>query len=635
MKYRPEIDGLRSLAILPVVAFHSGITTLSGGFTGVDVFFVISGFLITGIILSEIDAPGTNGGFSILNFYKRRILRILPALSLVLAATAVAAYALMLPNEFLATGRGIVATALFLSNIYFWRQSGYFDGASELKPLLHTWSLAVEEQFYLVFPLVLIGVARWLGGRFVLWISAMVLASFALSVVGLRTSPSTTFYLLPTRVWELGIGALIAAGGAPRLAAARNRDIAAWIGVALVAYGVLGLSEADPFPGWNALYPCLGASLIIAYGAGTGVGQLLSRAGPVYVGRISYSLYLWHWPVIVFYRMLHGRELTPTGTATVIALSFALAVLSYHFVETPFRAKHFRALPAPRVLWAGAASILACLAVGGAIAGTGGAWRSYPDEVLRVAAYTGYTETPEYVYQFGKGDGCSASGYGGGDGPTYNREKCLATLPDRKNYLVIGDSHAGAVWRAISLAFPRGNFIKASVSGCRPLLDAEGEAPCRETFNYIYREFLPKNRLDGVILVGRWRATDFPKVAPTLAHLKKYADNVVVFGPTVEYRGEFPLLLASEKLNGTEGIIEAALDPSKKGLSDELGRIVTAENVGGKVEYVAIYDVICGKDGCLKTAANGVPMQFDYGHLTLEGSELVINRVRDQLHLGG
>lgn len=214
-RYRADIDGLRALAILPVVGFHAGLPGIGGGFVGVDVFFVISGYLITGILLEAIAA----GRFSVAEFYKRRALRILPALSLMLLATGLAAWAVMLPNQFLATGRSIVATALFASNLYFWQSSGYFAAASGVKPLLHTWSLAVEEQFYVVFPLFLVLVARFAARRVVPAIGLVTLASFLLGLVLLPRWPEATFYLLPTRVWELGLGALIAAGAAPRLGA--------------------------------------------------------------------------------------------------------------------------------------------------------------------------------------------------------------------------------------------------------------------------------------------------------------------------------------------------------------------------------------------------------------------------------
>lgn len=627
MKYRAEVDGLRSLAILPVVAFHAGIERLSGGFTGVDVFFVISGFLITKIILDEINDPAGNR-FSILEFYKRRILRILPALSVVALATALAAWAIMLPNEFRAAGKSIVATALFLSNVYFWRTSGYFADAAELKPLLHTWSLAVEEQFYVFFPILLMIVARFLGRRFLFWIGLMVAASLALCVALTPKDPTTAFFLLPTRIWELGLGALIAAGGVPRVGSERARGLLAWAGIGLIAFGVLALSEADPFPGWNALYPVLGAGLVIAYGAGTSAGALLSTAPLVYVGRISYSLYLWHWPVIVFYRLAWKNVFGPLDIAFVIALSWLLADLSYRLVEQPFRTRSIRLLPAPRVVLAGVACLAGFLALGGLITVTGANWRSYPPEVLRVAAYTDYKDTADYAYQFGAGDGCSVSGYTNGDG--FDRAKCLATVPGKPNYLVVGDSHAGAVWRAITLAWPEAHFIKASISGCRPVLEAEGQAPCRDLINHIHREFIPRAGLDGVILVGRWRAGDFPKVAPTLEHLKPLAPEIVVFGPTVEYAGEFPLLLAREKLSGVDGVTEAALDPEKKGLSDRLGEIVRAAGV----DYIPVYDAICPGGACAETTAEGVPLQFDYGHLTLPGARLLISRVQDRMRLG-
>lgn len=636
MKYRAEIDGLRALAILPVVAFHAGISRLPGGFTGVDVFFVISGFLITTIILADLGAGqdggnGTGNGtgrFSILEFYKRRILRILPALAVVLAAVVLLSWWLMLPIEFRATGKSVLATALFLSNVYFWKTSGYFATAAELKPLLHTWSLAVEEQFYVFFPLLLALVARLARRRIPLVIALLSALSFLACVIVTPRDPNSAFFLLPTRIWELGLGALIAAGAAPRVTGAAFRAALAWAGVALIALGVLILSEESAFPGWNALYPVLGAGLVIAYGAGTSAGRVLSARPLVHVGRISYSLYLWHWPVIVFAKMAHEGPLGPLDVAGVIALSFLLADLSWRFVERPFRAADFRLMPAPRVVAGGVACLGAFLGLGGLIAVTGAHWRHYPPEVLTLAAYSDYENSADYDYQFVSDPGCAVSGYT--NGAHFDQDRCLKLVPGKPNYLVLGDSHARALWRAISLAYPEDNFINASISGCRPVMNAQGEAPCRELMNYIYDEFLEKNRLDGVILVGRWRVSDFPMVAPSLERLRTLTDRIVVFGPTVEYSGVFPLLLARERLNGVDGVTEAARDPSKKGLSDALGEIVRAEGIN----YIATYDAICPDGRCAETTEAGVPLQFDYGHLTLGGAELVIARVRDQLRLG-
>lgn len=203
--------------------------------------------------------------------------------------------------------------------------------------------------------------------------------------------------------------------------------------------------------------------------------------------------------------------------------------------------------------------------------------------------------------------------------------------PGKRNYLVLGDSHADAVWRAITLAFPDLHFLKASATGCRPVMGGAGEAPCLAVIEDVYRNFIPGAGLDGVILVGRWRTTDFPAVAASLAFLKAHVPRVVVFGPTVEYLGDFPLLLASERLNGSDRLTMAARDPGKKPLSDALGALVAG--VGG-VTYIPVYDALCpGGTTCIETTPEGVPLQFDYGHLTLAGAKLLIARVQDRMRL--
>lgn len=333
MKYRPEIDGLRAVAVIPVILFHAGFTVFSGGFVGVDVFFVISGFLITGILIGEI----AEGRFSLLGFYERRARRILPALSLVMAACIPFAWAWMLPDQFAGFARSLVAVSLFLSNILFWSETGYFDSASEEKPLLHTWSLAVEEQYYLLFPLALLLAWRVLGrDRAFYLIALMALASLALCEIASRLSPSANFYLLPTRAWELLTGSLCAFVMARR-APAPHAGLAA-LGLGLIVAAVFGLDDGFRFPSAWALAPVLGTALVLVYARpGTGVARLLSSRGAVGIGLISYSAYLWHQPLFAFARIRLLGEPPQLLMLGLAALTLALAWASWRYVERPFR----------------------------------------------------------------------------------------------------------------------------------------------------------------------------------------------------------------------------------------------------------------------------------------------------------
>ncbi|MEO0761148.1 MAG: acyltransferase, partial [Pseudomonadota bacterium] len=330
LRYRADIDGLRSIAVLPVVAFHFGIAAAPGGFVGVDVFFVISGYLITSIIAREC----AEGRFSLLDFYERRARRILPALFAMIAAVVVIGWFLFLPREFFDLAKSVGAATVFLANVLFYLSAGYFDAASYTKPLLHTWSLGIEEQFYIVIPLLFMALA-WMGWKATAWIAAITVASLALSVATTEAMPQAAYYLLPWRAWELGLGALLALGVAPPLRTAAAREAAAAIGVVLILGAVVLLDKSVPFPGWAALAPCLGAALLIHAGAGgtTRVGAVLASAVPVWIGKLSYSLYLWHWPVVVFFVYREMRMPTLVEAAVLFAVSLALAFASLKLVE--------------------------------------------------------------------------------------------------------------------------------------------------------------------------------------------------------------------------------------------------------------------------------------------------------------
>ena len=323
--YRPDIDGLRTVAVVPVVLFHAGIPYVSGGFIGVDVFFVISGFLITGIIGREL----AEGRFSILEFYRRRARRIFPALTVVGFATIAVGYFILTPKEYLNLGSSAATIAAFSSNFYFWKLVSYFDPG--IQPLLHTWSLAVEEQYYVFFPLLLIALRarqRWMVPA--LW--TIFAASLAVSIALVIGKPSAAFYLLPSRAWELMLGGLLALGQFKEPSSDRQAKAASFIGFSGIVVPIFVYTPSTAFPGIAALPPALGTALLI-WGRGWG----LSSRWMVSLGLLSYSLYLWHLPVIDFAKYLTDAPLSSVGGLIASGVSLALAALTYRYVETPFR----------------------------------------------------------------------------------------------------------------------------------------------------------------------------------------------------------------------------------------------------------------------------------------------------------
>jgi peptidoglycan/LPS O-acetylase OafA/YrhL len=366
MQYRREIDGLRAVAVVSVVLYHAGLLGLSGGFVGVDVFFVISGFLITTIIQSEINA----GHFSILAFYDRRIRRILPALVVVVACCVPFAFWLMPPFQLTQFGHSVAAVAAFVSNVLFWREVGYFAPAAATKPLLHTWSLAIEEQFYVVFPLLLAGLARLPRYRKAI-LAAMLVASFAFAVWGFPNDPAARFLLIPSRAWELLCGAGVALALLQDGQFGRRRpllqNVAAGLALALIVLSCFVLDETWSYPGVATLAPVLGTvGILLCATEETVAGRLLAASPMVAVGLVSYSAYLWHQPILSFLHLGLVHEPGPALRAAGCGLAFALGALSWALVERPFRNRaHFSRRT---ILTLGLVSSGMVAAVGGVIA---------------------------------------------------------------------------------------------------------------------------------------------------------------------------------------------------------------------------------------------------------------------------
>jgi len=341
--YRPDIDGLRAVAVLAVVVFHAFPAFFRGGFIGVDIFFVISGFLISSILLQAL----AQGSFSFRQFYARRIKRIFPALLLVLAACLAFGWFAMFPDELSLLSRHVIGGAGFLSNIQFWFEVGYFDKAADTKPLLHLWSLGIEEQFYIVWPIILLAAWRWRMNMLAVTLGLAAL-SFLVNALGIAAHPIATFYSPAGRAWELLLGAALAClalrGGATPFGARVPPNAISAAGAVLLALGFAIITRSDPFPGWRALLPVLGTALLIAAGPHAWLNRvLLSNRLMVSIGLISYPLYLWHWPLLSYAQIVESQVPAPHIRAAMVALALVLATLTYLLVERPLRRR-----PGPR-----------------------------------------------------------------------------------------------------------------------------------------------------------------------------------------------------------------------------------------------------------------------------------------------
>lgn len=623
MQHRPEVDGLRAVAIIPVLAFHEGIAAVSGGFVGVDIFFVISGYLITRIIAEELGS----GEFSLIDFYRRRVARILPLLLAVMFSVLLACYFLLFPTEFADYCQTMVAAAVFSSNFFFWQTTNYFQDVSTFRPLLHTWTLAVEEQFYVIFPIFMMLVHRFGHRRYGYWIFAAVVLSFTASVIGVYTRPEGTFYLLPARAWELGIGSLIAIGWYPGASSALVREGVAGLGLALIAGCMVLLTERSTFPGLNALYPVIGSALIIAYAEGTRVGKMLSWGPIVYVGLISYALYLWHWPVIALYRIENGLVLGPTDMLLVSCLSFSLAAASRPLIEQPFRAG-LRRVQGAKVVFGGAIALGFAAIAGLFLMQVGQIGRVFPPEVLRVAQVAQYKTTPAFEEQYHSGR-CFLQNEG--EHTPLDKTKCLTLSKQKENYLLIGDSHAVQVRQALQNANPQWNLMEATVSGCRPILNAEGTRECTSTMQYVFKEFLDGKHLDGIILAARWHPEEMDDLQKTIHFLSTKAENIIVLGPIPEYTDVLPILLARGIYHDDKNVAHRALIASRF----DLDQTMAAALQGSEAIYISIESLFCPNRNCIEMI-DGEPVSFDYGHMTSAGARFEAEGVtRELMKIGG
>ncbi len=601
LAYRSDIDGLRAVAVGAVVLYHADLAGFSGGFVGVDVFFVISGYLITAILRQDLE----RGRFSIATFYERRIRRIFPALFVMLAATGGAASIILLPHEMADFGRSLIAATMFVSNVFFHQTADYFAGPAHLKPLLHTWSLSVEEQFYVVFPLAMWGIAKWGRGRWGLFLWPVLVASFALAAWGAHARPQGTFYLAPMRAWELLIGAVLATGCVPAI---RTRWIAQAMGaagIAMIALPVMLYSEATVFPGAGALLPCLGAAALIHSGgaAATWTSRLLSLGPMVRLGLVSYSLYLWHWPVLVLARIEAGGQLTAQAAAVAVGVSLALAFLSWRYVEGPFRGKG--TVGSRRRVFAGAALAMTAAISCGAAAHVSGGWPGrFPDYARpEIAGKAHMNEGTCFL----RSDQLS-SDYGGVERCTFGR--------GATKVVVWGDSFAAHLVPGLQAAAAEAmEVVQITASACPPVIGFKPVSrPACAAFNDAAVAAIERTRPDVVVLSGRWELYPGQRLSldllqATLDRVGRTGAKVLVVGhaPTFDFDHPYDAVYRSGRATA------AANGPSRSVLP--LGLIAGASVIDPMA-------VLCAARECpLKDDAGW--RYFDGGHLSVAGSRLM------------
>jgi peptidoglycan/LPS O-acetylase OafA/YrhL len=625
--YRADIDGLRAIAVGTVLVYHAFPAVLPGGFVGVDVFFAISGYLISGIILEALRADR----FSLANFYGRRIRRIFPALTTVLAAVLAFGWFALYADDYARLGRHAAAGAAFLSNFELWNESSYFDLAAGLKPLLHLWSLGIEEQFYLVWPLLLIIAARWRRGPIAATI-AIGITSFAIAIWTVQTDRTAAFYAPWTRFWELLAGATLAcatidAAGPTWLtrlqSTARARDIVAAAGLLMISAAVGLLNASSMFPGYWAMLPVFGTCFLIAAGSRAWVNRaILSMRVLVGIGLISYPLYLWHWPLLSFATIVSGKLPAATIRGALLAASVALSWITYQIIERPIRFR-LRA----RVAMPGLATAMAVLYAAGITVNAHGGYVDRPLNRSDAAHLADYYERMSYhtlgaSYHFE----CDFNDRSTGKVRPSLPPSCIQRGASH-TVMLWGDSFAQALSQGLRENLPPGTSLaQVATSSCRAQIEdfdtSVEDNRCEIADRYAMR-VISDLHPDIVVLAqnAEHLETDWAKL--TARTLELGAGQVIVVGPSPMWDPTLPRVYAKHHMQDHADYVSTGLYLDAFDTDRQLAaRIATLP----KVRYVSLMQHLCRDHECLGRVPGEGPidlMAIDYGHLSPKGSSYI------------
>jgi peptidoglycan/LPS O-acetylase OafA/YrhL len=638
--YRPDIDGLRAIAVGLVIVFHGRFGLVPGGFIGVDVFFVISGYLISSIIWREL----AGGGFSFAHFYERRIRRIFPALIVVLAATLLMGALLFAPQDYVVLGRSAKATAAFYSNFFFYDQAGYFMPGAETQPLLHTWSLAVEEQFYLVAPFFLIGLAKIPPHYRTPAFALVFLTSLVISATGANSEDTGAFYLPHSRAFELMIGMALALGMVPVLSKQTYREAAGLSGMAMILAAALLFTDRTPFPGFAALLPCVGTALLIASAnQGTNlVARALSLRPVVFLGKISYSLYLWHWPIFVFADYEFGTQLSPLQRVGLVGLAIALSCLTYWFVEQPARQKT-PLLTRKRAITYGLSAMVLVVVAAQVIILTRGLPERLPPKIAQFAQDVAESKVrppcPEIDERIGVDSPCEIG----------------LKSASKASFLLWGDSHARMVSPQLSkIAESKGlkGFVVVR-GGCAPfsasaVVGTLFEMPKCAGLSVRVMQLLKSENISHVIIAARWASfaegsyyrngifvtNQFDTGSDAKDHsafehaLRRTIDEIRASGHTVTLLGPIPEL----SVHLPNAMIKAMMRKEPVNFSvpfSDFSRrqfyvLETLKQMGAVPHVQVLYPhlQLCNTLTC-ETSKDEMPLYTDDNHLGLFGTDVI------------
>jgi peptidoglycan/LPS O-acetylase OafA/YrhL len=619
---RNDIQGLRAISVIAVVLFHAWQSLLPGGFVGVDMFFVISGFVITKTILKDIKG----GEFSIGQFYRRRVKRIFPALYLVLLVSAIAAVLILSPKHLVDFEKSTLATIFFSSNLYFFKSSGYFDGAAILKPLLHTWSLSVEEQFYFVYPIVFVFIQQ----KYPKWLVRALLITALLSLIFsealLRKHPSAMFYLAPSRAFELIVGALAAC---PLLLplAERFRNGVSLVGLAMVCGAVTLINEQMPFPGVTALLPCAGVALIIYSGncGPTLAGRMLSFGPLVFIGNLSYSLYLWHWPALALARNFVGGDLGNYVTFFVLAVAALAAYVSFKYVEQPILQNRWKALPYLRI---GLVMMVALptLSMPALLS------HGYPQR-FSPASHALFAASEDFNPRRTECHSDEAA-------PIPYERNCIFGNPGgTPDVAVWGDSHGAEI------VVPLGERLKKegravmqiTASACPPVLKykVRDRPHCEEHNDQTLKYLLADQRIKVVVLAANfsgYQNNEFTKMLSgyqeLVATLRAGGKRVILIAPIPVFDFDPPALLGTRN-EWRQSTLDIGLPTRVYRQQNEQAFDMLNSIQSTAQDLVLPQSVFCDPEMCRSYSAGQGVLYFNSNHLSLVGAKVLV----DAMHL--